>query len=209
MHRIAFAAILAAAILACASYSLPLQAQSGMAPAEQLLIPFSAEEWRSWRVGSQGRRPNFTMVEYIPKAQTVDNWDRMLTIQIFHNSPIQLSQLMGKMKETLETKQPCEKTVLRSVGTKKVNGYDASVHWLICSRNKQTGKGEFALMLGIRGRDALYLIQRAWRGPAYEPHLLPLAQAEFKAWEAFMTKVQVCDPRVPEQACPKGLRHAR
>ncbi len=132
-----------------------------------------------------------------------------MTVQIFHNSPIRLSQLVGKLKETFETRQPCEQTQLRAVGAKKVNGYDTSLHRLICTKSKQNGKGEFTLMLGFQGRDAVYLIQRAWRGAAYSADAVPLSDAEFKAWVDFMNKVQVCDPRVAEQACPSGLKRAR
>lgn len=203
--RIAIAAIAAA----CGFSPLPLQAQTGMPPAEQLLLPFSAKEWKSWKIGTQGKRPGFTMVEYVPKAQTVEDWDRMLTVQIFHNSSIPLPQFMGRMKTTFEAKQPCEQTKLQAAGGKKVNGYETSLHRLICTRNKQNGKGEFTLMLGIQGRDALYLVQRAWRGAAYSDDAGPLSKAELKSWLGFLEKIKVCDPRVPEQACPDGLQRAR
>jgi hypothetical protein len=194
---------------ACALLSPPLRAQTGMEAAEQLLVPFSAEEWRKWKVGAQAKRPNFTMIEYIPKTQVIENWDRMLTVQIFHNSPVQVAQFMGKMKAAFETRQPCEQTQLKALGSKKVNGYDTSLHWLICTKNKQNGKGEFTLMLGVQGRDALYLVQRAWRGEPYGVDAVPLSKDEFQEWLTFINKVQVCDPRAPEHACPKGMQRGQ
>jgi hypothetical protein len=202
------AAILAIAT-ACALFSPPLHAQPGMEAAEQLLIPFSAEEWRGWKVGAQARQPGFTMVEYIPKDQVVENWDRMLTVQIFRNIPVKLADFMGRMKSNFETKQPCDQTQLKAVETKQVNGYEASLHRLTCTRSKQNGKGEFTFMLGIQGRDALYIVQRAWRGQPYTADAVPLSKAELKAWQTFMGKVQVCDPRVAEHACPKGLKRTQ
>jgi len=86
---------------------------------EQLLLPFSAKEWKSWKIGTQGKRPGFTMVEYVPKAQTVEDWDRMLTVQIFHNSSIPLPQFMGRMKTTFEAKQPCEQTKLQAAAARR------------------------------------------------------------------------------------------
>jgi hypothetical protein len=194
---------------ACTLLSPPLRAQSGVETAEQLLVPSSAEEWRQWKVGAQSKRPNFTMIEYIPQSQAIKNWDRMLTVQIFHNSPVQLAHFMERMKAAFETRQPCEQTQLKAVGTKKANGYDTSLHWLICTRNKQAGKGEFTLMLGVQGRDALYLVQRAWRGEPYEADTVPLSKDELKGWLTFMNKVQVCDPRTAEHACPKGLQRTQ
>jgi hypothetical protein len=176
-----------------------------MEAAEQLLVPFSAEEWRQWKVGAQAKRPNLTMIEYIPKTQVIENWDRMLTVQIFHNSPVRLAHFMGQMKAAFETRQPCEQTHLKALGSTKVNGYDTSLHWLICTKSKQNGKGEFTLMLGIQGRDALYLVQRAWRGEPYDVDAVPLSKDELKGWLTFIDKVQVCDPRVPEHACPKSM----
>jgi hypothetical protein len=203
--RVAIAALLAACVLPAS----PLLAQSGMRDAEQLLVPFSAEEWKRWKIGSQATRPNFTMVEYIPKEQAIASWDRMLTVQIFRNIPIRLPQFMGQLKATFETKQPCEHTKLQAVGSKKVNGYDTSLHWLICTRSKRDSKGEFTLMLGIEGRDALYLVQRAWRGDAYGADEVPLSKDELASWLGFIGKVQVCDTRTPEHACPKGLQRAQ
>jgi hypothetical protein len=202
--RVAVAAVLAT----CGLHASPLLAQSGMQDAEQLLVPFSAEEWGQWKIGSQAKRPSFTMVEYIPKDQAIAGWDRMLTVQMFHNTSIRLPQFMGQLKATFETKQPCEHTKLQMFGSKKVNGYDTSLHWLICTRSKRDGKGEFTLMLGIEGRDALYLVQRAWRGEAYAADVVPLSKDELASWLGFIDKVQVCDSRTPEHACPKGLQRA-
>jgi hypothetical protein len=190
----------------CALLTHPLHAQSGMQAAEQLLIPFSAEELREWKVGAQAKRPNLTMVEYIPKGQLIDKWDRMLTVQIFHRIPVKLADFMGKMKSNFEAKQPCDQTQLKAIESKKVNGYEASLHQLTCTRSKQNGKGEFTFMLGIQGRDALYIVQRAWRGQPYAADAVPLSKAEFKAWLTFLGKVQVCDPRVAGHPCPKGLQ---
>jgi hypothetical protein len=202
------AAILAIAP-ACALLASPLHAQPGMEAAEQLLIPFSAEEWAGWKVGAQAKRPGFTMVEYIPKDQAIASWDRMLTVQIFHNIPVKLDDFMGRMKANFEAKQPCDQARLEPVESKPVNGYAASLHRLTCTRSKQTGKGEFTFMLGIQGRDALYIVQRAWRGPPYAADAVPLTSPELQAWQAFMSKVQVCDPRVAGHPCPEGLKRAR
>jgi len=202
------AAILAIAP-ACALLSSALHAQSGMEAAEQLLIPFSAEDWRKWKVGAQGKRQGLTMVEYIPRDQAIETWDRMLTVQIFHRMPIGLADFMGRMKANFEGKQPCDQTALNLVETRQVNGYAASLHRLTCTRNKQNGKGEFTYMLGIQGRDALYLVQQAWRGEPYADGAVPLSKAELKAWQAFVGKVQVCDPRAAEHACPKDLKRTR
>ena len=197
------------ALLSPALYSSALHAQSGMEPAEQLLIPFSAEEWGNWKVGAQAKRPGLTMVEYIPKGQAIETWDRILTVQIFHRLPIRLADFMGRMKANFESQQPCDQTALNIVETKQVNGYDASLYRLTCTRNKQTGKGEFTFMLGIQGRDALYLVQRAWRGKGYAADAAPLSKAELKAWQDFVGKVEVCDPRAAEHPCPSGLKRAR
>ena len=113
------------------------------------------------------------------------------------------------MKASFESRQPCEQTSLRNIESMKVKGYDASLHLLICTKEKQTGKGQFTLIQGIRARDALYVIQRAWRGPAYATDVVPLPQAEFKTWRAFMNAVQVCDPRVAERACPASLKRVQ
>jgi hypothetical protein len=113
------------------------------------------------------------------------------------------------MKANFEGKQPCDQTELNIVETRQVNGYAASLHRLTCTRNKQNGKGEFTYILGIQGRDALYLVQRAWRGKPYAAGVVPLSTTELKAWQAFVAKIEVCDPRVAGHACPKGLKRTR
>jgi hypothetical protein len=177
-----------------------------MPGAEQLIVPFSQQEWQEWKVANSVRRPGqLTMQEFIPKAQTLDTWQQMLTVQVFHNLPLGLAQFMGQMKASFEDKQPCDHTSLRPLGSRMANGYEASLHLLTCTKEKQTGKGQFTLMLGIRGQDALYVVQRAWRGEPYAADATPLAEAEYKGWQAFMDAVQVCDPRAAEHPCPTNL----
>ncbi|MBM3507955.1 MAG: hypothetical protein FJX64_09650 [Alphaproteobacteria bacterium] len=57
-------------------------------------------------------------------------------------------------------------------------------------------------MQSIRGKDAIYVVQRAMRSPAYTAAAVPISTAEFQDWLTFLEKIWVCDAREAARRCP-------
>ena len=88
----------------------------------------------------------------------------------------------------------CPGTTAKGIFTGQVNGYVTSMLLLWCPKNPGTGKPETTAFRGIRGKDALYLVQRAWRAVPSDADLAAVMQT--------LGRVTVCDTRTPEHPCP-------
>jgi hypothetical protein len=160
---------------------------------ENLLVSVPAD----WERVTGGRKGNMSISEYVPKGETVDNWTQMITVQILHEAghvaPKKFVDEMGKgVKEqtrkgmgTIETLDMAEYSEYPSF----------AVMWAM-GELKATGKGEITLIRAFQGKDALYIVQKAWRRPAFDPSKeLPVSDQELKDGMLFLMKANVVDAR--------------
>ena len=68
----------------------------------------------------------------------------------------------------------------------------------VLSAQPATGKPEITWFKAISGRDSFYVVQKAFK---FEP-----APEQAKQWVGWLDKVSVCDTRLPDRACPRGMR---
>ena len=145
---------------------------------------------KDFKIGFQSNRN--MMTEWVPLAETVDDWTQMLTVQVFRGATVDAATfLQGVGKRYMDA---CPGTTAKGVYTGQVNGYVVSMLLLKCPRNPDTGKPETTAFRVIKGNDALYSVQRAWRGVPSDQELDDIMHA--------LAKVTVCDTRAPEHPCP-------
>jgi hypothetical protein len=129
------------------------------------------------------------LTEFIPNGETVDDWTEMLTVQIFRNlkdvAPAAFLQNIGA-----QWVNTCPETPKDSIRSGQVNGYPVSMLVLRCPKSPSTGKPETTVFRVIRGKDALYSVQHAWR-------TVPSEEAQ-----QALAKSTVCDTRDPGHPCP-------
>ena len=160
---------------------------------EELLVNWPA----GFKVGYQAAHDNMNMTEYVPTDETVTDWSRMMTVQVFHGANISASGfLQGLGKRYMDG---CPGTEVRGNGIRSgtVNAYPVSMLMLMlmCPRNPSTDKPETTLFRVIKGADALYAVQWSWRS-------VPPAEQIDQAVKS-MTSVTVCDTRGTEHPCPQ------
>jgi len=130
------------------------------------------------------------MTDFVPSGETVDDWNEMLTVQVFRNlkdlTAAAFLQNVGGMYL-----KACPDTAKNEIVTGKVNSYAVSMLALKCPSNPKTGKPETTVFRAIRGKDALYVVQHAWK-------TVPSDGAK----RAISTS-SVCDTRDPEHPCPQ------
>jgi hypothetical protein len=176
----------AAIILAACSSSTALG--QSLIDAENLL--FSPP--KDFKVGFQSNRDNRLTTEFVPAAETVEDWTQMLTVQIYRGATVDAATfLQGVGKRYMDA---CSGTTAKGVYTGQVNGYVVSMLLLKCPMNPGTGKPETTAFRVIKGKDALYSVQRAWRAVPSDQELDDVMHA--------LTKVTACDTRTPEHPCP-------
>ena len=141
--------------------------------------------YHSERVGS--------LTEYVPNGDRIEDWTEMMTVQVFHGlnvDPAPFLQTMGKgfAKGCPGFSSP------KGILTGQANGYVVSMLVVRCPLNPATGKPETTVFRVIKGQDALYSVQHAWRSAIPDKELDDSVFA--------LGKVIVCDTRDASHPCP-------
>jgi len=173
-------------LLLCCATEL-VSAQSSLVDENLLFAPP-----KGFQIGYQSRHGNNSITELIPSGQTVDDWTQMLTVEIFRGATVDAPDFLGRVGGRY--RGDCPNTTAQGIVTGHVNGYEVSMLLLRCPLNPHTGKPETTAFRAIKGADALYLVQHAWRA-------VPSDQTLDEAMHA-LAKVTVCDTRTPEHPCP-------
>ena len=171
---------------------------------------------RGWEVrpAFQAKRPDGSyIIEFLPRGQVLASWREMLTAQGFQGQTafapvVLLEQLARLIRQTcehraffsrwIEEPAPDHHTALAIIGCARLRA-----DWPTGVRK---GEGEFGLYLAVRGIRDLYVVHRSWRGPGFDPAVLPVAQPALDEWERQLRGVRLCHPdaRAPFCEQPPG-----
>jgi hypothetical protein len=183
--------------LLVAAFTAPSFGQMSQGGERLLLAPDP-----SWPMASRQGNETMSMVEYVPAGETVQNWSRKLMVQVFPNDKTSLADWVQSFRFYFPARWNCDgKQLIRSLSG-WTNGYEWMRLITVCNRSLAHNSGEFSLLQFMRGRDNIYVVQRAWRGPAFAQNVAPVPPEEFREWVAFMDKVSLCDSRYREHPCP-------
>jgi len=167
---------------------------------ERLLFLMPAGEWEA---GVVQQAANVTMTEYVPKGQTLQAWSRMTTTQTVTGTKATAEQFLSVMFNGFKARARCENGDAKAFRSEPANGYPSVLGVLICPTYKGATFGEYTMIKVIGGQDAVHVIQRAWRGPAYASGAtMPFSAEEGREWIDYLGKISVCDPRDPAHPCP-------
>jgi hypothetical protein len=116
----------------------------------------------------------------------------MATVQVFRHATVDAATfLLGIGKRWFSD---CPGSSAKGIFTGQVNSYVVSMLLLRCPKNPSTGKPETTAFRVIKGNDALYTVQRAFRADLSDKDLDEAMHA--------LGKVTVCDTRSPDHPCP-------
>ena len=145
-----------------------------------------------FKVGYQSNHDNSAISEWVPVGESVDAWTQMLTVQVYRGAKVEPATfLQGVGKQWSDA---CPGSGAKGIFTGQINGYVVSMLVLRCPKNITTGKPETTAFRVIKGNDALYSVQRAFRS---DP-----SDAEMDNVMRYLAKVSVCDTRAVEHPCP-------
>jgi hypothetical protein len=185
-----FAAILCAAGLISLAAGAAVSADGFQD--ENLLVPIPP----GFQLGDQGQSgPGSDIAEYVPRGETVDQWSRMVTVQIFHNlKAFDPDRFAETIRDRGPASCPGEQGVLVKHG--REHGYVYALWLFTCPLNPQTGKPETFYDKLISGADALYSVQYSFRST--------LPRDAIPSTMSFLDSVSVCDARLPDRSCPRA-----
>jgi hypothetical protein len=149
---------------------------------------------KDFKIGYQAMHDGRLITEWVPAPETVQDWTQMLTVQIFRGATVDAATFLQDVGKRYMNDCPGTTAKGKSIYTGQVNGYVVSMLLLQCPTNPHTGKPETTAFRVIKGKDALYSVQRAWRAVPSDQDVANVMQA--------LAKVTVCDTRTPEHPCP-------
>jgi hypothetical protein len=88
---------------------------------------------KGFKIGFQSHRDNRLTTEWVPAAETVENWTQMLTVQIYRGATVDAATfLQGVRKRYMDD---CPGTTAKGIHTGQINGYVVSMLLLKCPKN--------------------------------------------------------------------------
>ena len=152
-----------------------------------------AELPAGFKVDYQAEQGNQTITEMVAEGESVEDWTTLVTVQVYLG---ETNTTPEQAQETLTNGwfNACANSETYPIADGQENGYNFVLWQLYCPLNSATQKVEYTFMKAIAGNDSFYLVQVAFR---YEP-----TEADITQWMNYLRDVEVCDSRLPEQACP-------
>ena len=114
-----------------------------------------------FETGYQASQGGQTIVELVPKGQTVQNWERMVTLQTFAGDTRSVIDFRRAVSDGWRSACPGGNTINLSKGQE--NGYPYALLQMSCEHNPQSGRPEYTWIKAMRGERALYVAQYAFR----------------------------------------------
>jgi hypothetical protein len=139
----------------------------------------------------------------VPPGQTPKAWTDQVAVETFAGPP------RGTAAELLvqrfgEIARACEDTTMGPMSPVTENGYDTAMRAVACTKIKGRDQGEVSLYKAWIGKDRMYLVARAWRGPAFDKEHVPVKPEVTLQWLAFVQSIVLCDTRDPHRPCPQA-----
>ncbi len=167
---------------------------------EHLYINFKAM-LPGWTLLPTQRGQNVELTEIVAPGQNQQNWTDQVAVNILYGTPNQTPQdLLEQRKQLIQ--RECEEVQAGPVAPAIENGYETALRAVACTKTKRWGKGEVSLFKAWRGREAMYLVARSWRGPPFGKNERPVPAETTLQWLAFIQSVVLCDTRDPKRPCP-------
>jgi hypothetical protein len=181
-----------------------LSLNSQLFAAEQLKGEiFLASPPKGWVLGHKDKQGNVVTFEYIPPTESINQWTEMVTMQTMLGlNNISPETFLARIAQL--SKDFCVGHGIEKVSSRSINGYESLGMVQGCGTNKATQKGEVTIFRVLRGKDSLYVIQKAWKTKPFDPSVkLPVEINELNKWIQYLTTADVCDTR--KGTCPSGI----
>ena len=137
------------------------------------------------------------MQEFIRPPDTVENWSRMITVQLFRSLKTVNPDMFADQLAANWT-SACPGGSAGKIRDGNENGFPI-VLWLYeCPLNPATHQPETMWLKAIGGADSLYVAQYAAREQSKKEIVVPAME--------FLRQVIACDTRRADRACPVSMR---
>jgi hypothetical protein len=138
---------------------------------------------KDWKITHQAQKNNPTTVEMIPEKETLENWTRKITVQIYQNSEkYRPESFIDEMAES--AKKTCENVTIVPVRNDRQNGHAFSQKILVRTKPHDSGTNETIQIKAIKGDESFYVVQLADRTEK-------MSREEMLHWAVYLRDITV------------------
>ena len=169
-------------------------------PGEHLYVDIGTK-LPGWTVTNVPRAKDIELTVIVPPGQNPKDWTDQVAVETFYGTPHGTAQEL-LVQRFAEIARACEDTTMGPMSPVIENGYDTALRAVACTKIKGRDQGEVSLYKAWVGKDRMYLVARAWRGPPFARDHVPVKPETTLQWLAFVQSVVLCDTRDPHRPCP-------
>lgn len=162
-----------------------------------------------WKVAHARRGRQVFHMAWVPDSQSAEDWQDKVSVQMF---PGRTDTDPAALLDGIATQydRDCETVLSTEVEVRKVRGYETAFRFIGCTRHAGDDRGELALFRTVSGAQSFYLVQRAWRTPAFARGELPFRREVLGKTRLWLQGGRACTARGGEEkpACPADLAEA-
>ncbi|WP_343561244.1 hypothetical protein [Kiloniella sp. b19] len=163
-----------------------------------------------WHILPRQKQSERYYGEWIPKNQQAENWQDMIILQIFPGQGDESLQDSKRPEKALDRiaaayKKNCSAMAATDALNDQVNGYWTGFRLIYCAQDLSGSTGEISLFRVTIGRNATYIIQRAFRVPGFELGQKPDPVSAQRLKEAFgiIRQGWICQEKT-DRSCPEN-----
>jgi hypothetical protein len=136
---------------------------------------------------NENKQTHIDMYEFIPKNETLEDWSKMITTNIFHrNLNISPQEYVKVIKAKWE--ESCEEGYTKLLPHGKENGYEYALVMLYCKKSNQIKKEQLTYLKAIKGNDSFYVVQKAFTFLIEKNQIIDTMR--------YLKRIGVCDTRL-------------
>ena len=158
-----------------------------------------------WHPAYQNATDDVYEITYVPDGETAADWTESARAQIFFNlsedkPDLTTADFVENLRRYYE--RTCQKAETSPVSRWNDHGYSASIRLIVCDRQRGETLGSVSMIKVMRGRASIFMLDRSWRGPAFEAGTMPVPQETLDQWSEFLARSFLCNREDPDTPCP-------
>lgn len=150
----------------------------------------------SYKSATNTQKGNVILQEYIPKTESLSDWTEMLSVQTFHG--LNLSAKAYRANFQVMQKAVCSNYESLPVNEALEFGFETTVWIQTCETTSKTLKNEVAALKVIRGKEAIYVIQKIFR---FDPE-----PEKMETWLRNLKSTRLCVDGSSDSVCSRFAR---
>ena len=160
-----------------------------------------------WHPAHQNATDDGYEITYVRDGETAEDWTESARAQIFYDlsedkpglTPADFVENLRRYYE-----QACQTVEASPISAWDDHGYPAAVRLIVCDRQRGESFGSVSMFKVMKGRASAFVLDRTWRGPAFDIDTMPVPQETLDAWSEFLALSFLCNRGDPETPCPTG-----